>query len=118
MAPENVSNLSVDKHKSKRKLIPKFEKQFSNCRKFCSSKATHCLWVSDYCCIGKTKDILKCDIVIKSVACNKLTHCLFDFDTHELNRPGEAERFNFQMKKICGVFVAVDNSEGKGEQGW
>ena len=81
MAPENVSNLSVDKHKSKRnKLIPKFEKQFSNCRKFCSSKATHCLWVSDYCCIGKTKDILKCDIVIKSVACNKLTHCLFDFD--------------------------------------
>ena len=90
---EAASDQSGDTNVGKRKQMPKFEKDHSNCRKFSSKKSSYCNALTSTICGGKQVQFFRCDMVIKSVACNKLTHCLFDFDTHELNRPGEAERF-------------------------
>ena len=104
--------VSADTSNTKKKQVPKFDKAFSNCRKFSMKKPSYCGLLRQTCCGGKSVELFRCDMVIKSVTCNKLTHCLFDFDTHELNRPGEAERFMFQMKKIQNIFVAIQNSQG------
>ena len=97
---DSDSNSADTNNTKKKKLMPKFEKEISNSRKFSMKKPSYCGLLKQVCCGEKSIEIFRCDVVIKSVTCNKLTHCLFDFDTHELNRPGEAERFNFQMKKI------------------
>ena len=93
--------MSIDTNTTKKLSVPKFDRVESNSRAINGgSQSFTSLIKRVLCCQKTTEELYTCDLIIKSICCNKLTHCLFDFDCTELNKPGEAEKFMFQLFKI------------------
>ena len=112
---QSNSAVSLDTNSTKRRNIVKTQKVESTSRQFLQLKPSSCSLLSGLCWKKKIEELYTCDLDIKTLTCNKLTHCLFDFDCQELNKPNEAERYQFQMFKIQNIKVTEEAARGEKE---
>lgn len=78
----------------KRKLKRKVRRSRSLMTK-CLSQFTSCMNIGD-----KKDSQIACDLVMYTLTCNKLSHCLYDFDCADFQNEYKNERYEFNRFRM------------------